>query len=1095
MLTNKFIYIGIVAVLLLLSFVASPLFREQSIHTVQATTATQNSLDLSWAHLSTTTGDLPVPGKSTQQTASLLLDIDNDGIQDLVIGSRQGPGASLVWYQRTESGWQLWPIDSTVLDIEAGGAFDDIDQDGDLDIVMGGDFQSNQVWWWENPYPNFAPGQDWTRREIKNSGANKHHDQMFGDFDGDGQSELVFWNQNARTLFLAEIPSAPRNAATWPLTEVYRWDGGLEHEGLDQADIDGDGLVDIVGGGRWYKYNGDGTFTVNVIDDQQRFTRAAAAQLLPGGRPEVVFVVGDGDGPLRWYEWDGGTWVGHQLLDSVNHGHSLDIVDVNQDGNLDIFVAEMRLNGGNWQSKMLFLLGDGTGNFAQDDVASGYGNHESRVGDLDGDGDLDILGKPYNWETPRLDIWLNDLSVNDPGDPEPTARWCRRVVDESRPWRGIFVTSADIDGDAYEDIVTGGWWYQNPGTTDGAWVRREIGAPLNNYAAVYDFDGDGDLDILGTTGQDAQSSSTFVWARNNGSGTFTILDNIEQAQGDFLQGVAVAQLQEESQLSVALSWHAANQGIQTLTVPADPSTQPWAWQQISPTSQDEALSAGDIDRDGDVDLLLGTQWLRNDGTTWSAFSLFQPEGMPDRNRLVDINGDGRLDSVVGYEAISVPGKLAWYEQPASATGLWTEHLIANVVGPMSMDAVDMDGDGDTDVVVGEHNLNDPASASLYIFENADGTGAEWTEHTVYTGDEHHDGAHVTDIDSDGDYDIVSIGWGHSQVVLYEYRTSDCDEPEEAPTTVPTTVPPTAAPTLTPTATLTLTPTLTPSETLTPSTYLPVVTNEPTPTPTGQTIEPTSSVNPTEAPTPTAMSTEVAVPTPGPQGACTEDGLQVLYTFQEGSGSMIHDVSGHNEPLDLTIAGSGVRWLPDGGISIETPANIVAAESPTRLIEAIKTSNELSVDVWLKPANLTQDGPARIVTISRSPMERNFTLGQGKFGNHPTDVFDVRLRTTDASINNNGEPSLTTASGTVRNELMHVVYTRSADGEVRMYVDGDEVLRSITPGSLTNWDAEHSLALANEIGGERPWLGELHRVALYDCAMGVLDAAMNSVGEP
>ena len=61
MLTNKFIYIGIVAVLLLLSFVASPLFREQSIHTVQATTATQNSLDLSWTHLSTTTGDLPVP--------------------------------------------------------------------------------------------------------------------------------------------------------------------------------------------------------------------------------------------------------------------------------------------------------------------------------------------------------------------------------------------------------------------------------------------------------------------------------------------------------------------------------------------------------------------------------------------------------------------------------------------------------------------------------------------------------------------------------------------------------------------------------------------------------------------------------------------------------------------------------------------------------------------------------------------------------------------------------------------------------------------------------------------------------------------------
>jgi hypothetical protein len=40
-------------------------------------------------------------------------------------------------------------------------------------------------------------------------------------------------------------------------------------------------------------------------------------------------------------------------------------------------------------------------------LATGIDNHESRVADLDGDGDLDIFGKPYNFDTPRLDIWLN----------------------------------------------------------------------------------------------------------------------------------------------------------------------------------------------------------------------------------------------------------------------------------------------------------------------------------------------------------------------------------------------------------------------------------------------------------------------------------------------------------------------------------------------------------------------------------------------------------------------------------------------------------------------------------------------------------------
>jgi hypothetical protein len=41
-------------------------------------------------------------------------------------------------------------------------------------------------------------------------------------------------------------------------------------------------------------------------------------------------------------------------------------------------------------------------------LAAGFGFHEARVADLDGDGDLDILSKPYNWEVPRLDVWLNN---------------------------------------------------------------------------------------------------------------------------------------------------------------------------------------------------------------------------------------------------------------------------------------------------------------------------------------------------------------------------------------------------------------------------------------------------------------------------------------------------------------------------------------------------------------------------------------------------------------------------------------------------------------------------------------------------------------
>jgi len=125
--------------------------------------------------------------------------------------------------------------------------------------------------------------------------------------------------------------------------------------------------------------------------------------------------------------------------------------------------------------------------------------------------------------------------------------------------------------------------------------------------------------------------------------------------------------------------------------------------------------------------------------------------------------------VVGFEAVSTLGKLAWYEQGSVATSEWTEHEIADVIGPMSLDMVDMDSDGDWDVVVGEHNLSDPSSARLYVFENEDGQGGSWSEHVVYTGDEHHDGAQVVDIDGDGYLDILSIGWDHDRVLLYENK--------------------------------------------------------------------------------------------------------------------------------------------------------------------------------------------------------------------------------------------------------------------------------------------------------------------------------------
>ncbi|MBN1361797.1 MAG: VCBS repeat-containing protein [Sedimentisphaerales bacterium] len=376
-----------------------------------------------WKHLSTTTGELAVPNPGNQQTAALVCDVDGDGVNDFLIAERTA-APSLVWYRRSADGWTKYTVDDRPLHIEAGSAALDIDRDGDLDVAFGGDYQQNQVWWWENPASNFDPTTPWRRHIIKAFGAPKHHDLIFGDFDGDGRDELAFWNQGARKLYLAEIPDDPRQAELWDCQAIYGYsaDGELpqrqtrpypsfkgvnEHEGLAQADIDGDGKLDIVGGGRWFKHQGGTTYAPHIIDASYQFTRAAAGQIIRGGRPEVVLVVGDGWAPLMLYEWQDSAWKATPLIEEVDCGHSLDLVDFNQDGHLDIWVAEMRLNDTNPDAKSLLLLGDGQGHFQTEIISEGIAHHESRIADLDGDGDLDILGKPYGWQTPRLDIWLN----------------------------------------------------------------------------------------------------------------------------------------------------------------------------------------------------------------------------------------------------------------------------------------------------------------------------------------------------------------------------------------------------------------------------------------------------------------------------------------------------------------------------------------------------------------------------------------------------------------------------------------------------------------------------------------------------------------
>lgn len=206
----------------------------------------------------------------------------------------------------------------------------------------------------------------------------------------------------------------------------------------------------------------------------------------------------------------------------------------------------------------------------------------------------------------------------------------------------------------------------------------------------------------------------------------------------------------------------------------------------------------------------------------------------------------------------------------------------------------------------------------------------------------------------------------------------------------------------------------------------------------------------------------------------ERDLEALHTFGDGEGDTIRDTSAAGEPLDLRIEDrSALEWRT-GGLVVDGRALLTTTVAPKRLIAAIKKSAAVTLEAWITPADLSQRGPARILTLSSGTGERNFTLGQDG------DRFDVRFRSTNTD--GNGMPSLASPGGQVKARQTHVVYTRDAAGKATLYVDGKEQASREVAGDLSSWDDGFQLAMANETTKDRGWRGTFHRVSVHSRAL-------------
>jgi hypothetical protein len=229
------------------------------------------------------------------------------------------------------------------------------------------------------------------------------------------------------------------------------------------------------------------------------------------------------------------------------------------------------------------------------------------------------------------------------------------------------------------------------------------------------------------------------------------------------------------------------------------------------------------------------------------------------------------------------------------------------------------------------------------------------------------------------------------------------------------------------------------------------------------------------------------------GGRISNGVIALYDFEELDGTVAHDRSGLSPTMDLEITSPGASNWGAGTLVLDPTAVLSSEGGATRINTAISNSNELTLEAWVTPANVTQDGPARMISLSTDAQNRNVTLGQGLWGAHASDTFTTRLRSTETDTN--GLPALDTQSGVASVGLLHVVYTRSTDGQTYLYVNGAARAVGQTGGDLSTWSSDYPLVIGNEANGGRHWDGRLHLVALYERALSELEVQQNFIAGP
>ncbi|WP_020406677.1 LamG domain-containing protein [Hahella ganghwensis] len=217
--------------------------------------------------------------------------------------------------------------------------------------------------------------------------------------------------------------------------------------------------------------------------------------------------------------------------------------------------------------------------------------------------------------------------------------------------------------------------------------------------------------------------------------------------------------------------------------------------------------------------------------------------------------------------------------------------------------------------------------------------------------------------------------------------------------------------------------------------------------------------------------------PANTGGRYESNIIAKWEFKTGEGTVAYDTSGLEPAINLNLLGD-VEWVGGWGIRLAGGKAQGSTSSSTKLFDLIKSSGEYSIETWVAPANVTQEGPAVIIDYGGSDTRRNFTLGQTMYN------YDFLQRSSTTDLN--GEPALSTPDGEeiLQATQQHVVATFSPSAGRQLFVNGKliEEPDSVSPGNLNDWDDTYAFVLGSEPSGNDAFEGTIRMVAIHNRAL-------------